>query len=55
MRSPAELRTWRLTLTCDHVIGVQQHNSHGQWTTDLQHCSACDQTRGVITADCYGE
>ncbi|MCO7221513.1 hypothetical protein [Klenkia sp. PcliD-1-E] len=46
----AELRTWRLTLTCDHVIDVQQHKSHGQWTTNVRHCRTCDQTRGVVIA-----
>lgn len=48
---PAELRTWRLTLTCDHVIDVQQHKSHGQWTTNARHCPTCDQTREVVTAE----
>ena len=48
---PAELRTWRLTLTCDHVIDVQQHKSHGQWTTNVRHCPTCDQSHGVVTAE----
>ncbi|MGN6330319.1 MAG: hypothetical protein ACTHOD_01550 [Motilibacteraceae bacterium] len=48
----AELRTWRLTLTCDHVIDVQQHKSHAEWTTNVRHCPTCKQTRGVVTADC---
>lgn len=47
---PTGLRTWRLTLTCDHVLDATRHESHREWAVNVRHCRACAQPRGVVTA-----
>lgn len=47
---PADLATWRLTLTCDHVIEKLQHRNHSRWSSgSVQDCPECHQVRGVVT------
>ena len=46
-----ELNTWRLTLTCDHVVQRTQHRDHQTWTTRVVECQECSRHRGVICAD----
>ena len=48
---PAELDTWRLTLTCDHVIDKTQHSSNTYWSGLTTHCSTCGQTRGIVASE----
>jgi hypothetical protein len=47
---PAELDTWRLTLTCGHVADQTQHSSNTHWSASTTHCSTCEQTRGIVTS-----
>jgi len=48
---PADLDTWTLTLTCDHVVEETQHSSNRSWYRSVEHCPTCDRTRGVVTAE----
>jgi hypothetical protein len=48
---PAELDTWRLTLTCDHVIDETQHSSYTHWSASTTRCPTCGQTRGIVTSE----
>jgi len=50
-RDPAQLDTWRLTLTCDHVVDKEQHRSHSYWSTRVVTCPECQQPRGVVTTE----
>jgi len=49
--NPAELDTWRLTLTCGHVTDKTQHSSNTYWSASTTHCSTCGQTRGIVTSE----
>src|SRR6266540_4762359 len=46
---PAEPDTWRLALTCGHVIDKTQHASNTYWSASTTHCPTCGQTRGIVT------
>ena len=48
---PADLDTWTLTLTCDHVVEKRQHSSNRSWYRSVEDCQTCDRTRGVVTAE----
>jgi len=48
---PANLDTWTLTLTCDHVVEKRQHSSNRSWYRSVEDCPTCDRTRGVVTAE----
>ena len=48
---PADLDTWTLTLTCDHVVEKSQHPSNRTWSRSVEECPTCDYTRGVVTAE----
>jgi hypothetical protein len=48
---PADLDTWRLTLTCDHAIETTQHSSNRYWSASTVTCPTCDQTRGIINSE----
>ncbi|AHH98533.1 hypothetical protein [Kutzneria albida] len=48
---PAELATWQLTLTCDHVIEKVQHHSHTYWSGSVTDCPDCKQIRGIVTTE----
>lgn len=48
---PADLDTWTLTLTCDHVVEKSQHASNRSWSRSVEDCPTCDCTRGVVTAE----
>lgn len=50
-KDPAELDTWQLTLTCDHVIEKTQHHSNTYWSGSVDNCPDCQQTRGIVTAE----
>lgn len=45
---PADLDTWRLTLTCGHVLEKAQHRSNTSWTRSVDNCPDCQQTRGIV-------
>jgi hypothetical protein len=45
---PAQLDTWRLTLTCDHVIDRTQHASNSHWNSSTTQCPNCHRTRGIV-------
>jgi hypothetical protein len=48
---PADLDTWTLTLTCDHVVEKTQHSSNRSWHRSVEHCPTCDRTRGIVTKE----
>lgn len=48
---PAELDTWRLTLTCEHTINKTQHHMTTNWSASTVHCPECEQTRGVVISE----
>jgi hypothetical protein len=48
---PADLDTWTLTLTSDHVVEKSQHSSNRTWSRSVEECPTCDYTRGVVTAE----
>jgi hypothetical protein len=48
---PAELESWRLTLTCDHVIDRTQHWSNTHWSASTTRCPTCGQTRGIVASE----
>lgn len=48
---PVDLDTWRLTLTCEHVIDKSQHHTHTYWSSSTVHCPKCGQTRGIVTSE----
>ena len=48
---PADLDTWRLTLTCDHTIEKTQHSSNRHWSASTVTCTTCDRTRGIINSE----
>jgi hypothetical protein len=50
-KDPAELDTWRLTLTCDHVIEKAQHHSNTYWSGSVDNCPECQQIRGIVTTE----
>lgn len=45
---PADLDTWRLTLTCGHLLEKTQHGSNAYWTGSVNTCPDCQQTRGIV-------
>ena len=47
---PADLDTWTLTLTCDHVV-EKTHSSNRFWYRSVEDCQTCDRTRGIVTAE----
>lgn len=48
---PAELDTWQLTLTCDHVIEKVQHCSNTYWSSTVADCPDCQQKRGIVSTE----
>ena len=48
---PTEFDTWRLVLTCDHVIDKTQHRTNVSWSASTASCPQCQKTRGIITAE----
>lgn len=48
---PIDLDTWRLTLTCGHVLEKTQHRSHASWTRSVDKCPDCQQTRGIVESE----
>lgn len=50
-KNPAELDTWRLTLTCDHAVDKTQHVSNTYWSSQVTDCPTCQCLRGIITAE----
>ncbi|MCE7009977.1 hypothetical protein LWC34_45300 [Kibdelosporangium philippinense] len=50
-KDPAELDTWQLTLTCDHVIRKTQHHSHTYWSASVATCPDCQRIRGIVTTE----
>ena len=48
---PADLDTWTLTLTCEHVVEKTQHSSNRSWSRRVEDCPTCDCTRGIVTAE----
>lgn len=49
--SPADLDTWRLTLTCTHSVERTAHRTNASWSSLTSHCPECRQTRGVVTSE----
>lgn len=49
--NPKELNTWRLTLTCEHVVERKMHRSNRQWSTRSVECAVCARHRGVLEAE----
>jgi len=47
---PAELDTWRMILTCDHLVEVTMHRTVSQPSMTTR-CEQCAQTRGVVEAE----
>jgi Skp family chaperone for outer membrane proteins len=47
----AQLDTWRLTLTCDHVIDKTQHHTNTYWSASTVCCPQCQETRGIVTSE----
>lgn len=45
---PAELDTWRLDLTCEHVVDKAQHNTNTYWSCSTVFCGECSQIRGIV-------
>lgn len=50
-KDPAELDTWRLTLTCDHVVNKVQHHTNPSWIRRVEDCPECEQIRGIVIAE----
>ncbi|WNV90357.1 hypothetical protein [Umezawaea sp. Da 62-37] len=48
---PDDLDTWRLTLTCDHIVEKTQHHSNDHWSIAVVGCPECEQTRGVVVSE----
>lgn len=49
---PRELATWRLVLTCDHIVERWQHRTHDRWSSlPVVECPTCGRHRGIVTAD----
>ncbi|WP_158230839.1 hypothetical protein [Frankia sp. CcI49] len=49
--NPAELDTWRLSLTCEHIADVTQHSSNTTFSRSVVRCEQCGQTRGIVDAE----
>lgn len=49
--NPADLDTWQLTLTCDHVVDKTQHHTNTYWSASTVHCPECGQTRGIVISE----
>lgn len=49
--NPANLDTWRLTLTCDHVTERHQHKSNRGWTGLTSPCPECKAIRGIVSVE----
>lgn len=47
----ADLDTWRLALTCEHVVDKSQHNTNRYWSCPTVFCAECSQIRGIITSE----
>lgn len=50
-KSPDELATWKLTLTCDHVVEKTQHRDTDYVLADAVVCPECQQIRGIVTTE----
>lgn len=48
---PAELDTWRLTLTFTHTVERTLQRTHLSWTSPTTLCPECTQTRDVVTSE----
>ncbi|MFE5501329.1 hypothetical protein ACFQ73_02105 [Amycolatopsis japonica] len=49
--APEDLDTWRLTLTCGHVVDKAQHRTNTYWSIGVSTCPDCQHIRGIVTAD----
>jgi hypothetical protein len=47
----ADLDTWTLILTCDHVVERTQHSSNRSWSRSVEDRPTCDCTRGVVKTE----
>ena len=48
---PVELDTWRLSLTCEHVVDKTQHKTNRYWSRSTVFCAQCQQLRGIVTSE----